>query len=127
VRRVLTDRGLDQDVMRIGLDTPVDVRGSGLAASEIAAIDVARCLARGPDTLIVEHALAGLAPGVAEEALARLRRALIGRGLVVVLPELSQHMDTPPFDAVIRFERGAATVDNRRRSVPAAPEPEPVA
>ena len=26
VRRVLTDRGLDQDVMRIGLETPVDVR-----------------------------------------------------------------------------------------------------
>ena len=119
VRRVLTDRGLDQDVMRIGLETPVDVRGSDLAGNEIAAIDVARCLVRGPDTLIVEHALAGLPPGVAEEALVRLRRALVGRGLIVVLPELSQQMDTPPFDAVLRFDRGAATVDNRRRSVAA--------
>ncbi|MFL5074544.1 MAG: ABC transporter ATP-binding protein, partial [Microvirga sp.] len=127
VRRVLTDRGLDQDVMRIGLETPVDVRGSDLAGNEIAAIDVARCLVRGPDTLIVEHALAGLPPGVAEEALTRLRRALVGRGLIVVLPELSQHMDTPPFDAVLRFDRGAATVDNRRRSVAAAQIPEPVA
>ena len=127
VRRVLTDRGLDQDVMRIGLETPVDVRGSDLAGNEIAAIDVARCLVRGPDTLIVEHALAGLPPGVAEEALVRLRRALIGRGLIVVLPELSRQMDTPPFDAVLRFDRGAATVDNRRRSVAAAPIPEPVA
>ncbi|MFL5196767.1 MAG: ABC transporter ATP-binding protein [Microvirga sp.] len=127
VRRVLTDRGLDQDVMRIGLETPVDVRGSDLAGNEIAAIDVARCLVRGPDTLIVEHALAGLPPGVAEEALTRLRRALVGRGLIVVLPELSQQMDTPPFDAVLRFDRGAATVDNRRRSVAAAQIPEPVA
>ncbi|MFL5229093.1 MAG: ABC transporter ATP-binding protein, partial [Microvirga sp.] len=127
VRRVLTDRGLDQDVMRIGLETPVDVRGSDLGGNEIAAIDVARCLVRGPDTLIVEHALAGLPPGVAEEALTRLRRALVGRGLIVVLPELSQQMDTPPFDAVLRFDRGAATVDNRRRSVAAAQIPEPVA
>ena len=57
----------------------------------------------------------------------RLRRALVGRGLIVVLPELSQQMDTPPFDAVLRFDRGAATVDNRRRSVAAAQIPEPVA
>jgi len=52
---------------------------------------------------------------------------LVGRGLIVVLPELSQQMDTPPFDAVLRFDRGAATVDNRRRSVAAAQIPEPVA
>jgi ABC-type multidrug transport system fused ATPase/permease subunit len=128
VRRVLTDRGLDQEVMRIGLDSPVDVRGSDLAASEIAAIDVARCLVRGPDTLIVEHALADLAPGIAEEAVARLRRALVGRGLIVVLRELSGHMDTPPFDAVVRFDRGVGTVESRRRRVSAEPAvPEPVA
>ena len=131
VRRVLTDRGLDQDVMRIGLDSPVDVRGSDLAGSEVAAIDVARCLVRGPDTLIVEHAFADLAPAVAEEAVARLRRALVGRGLIVVLRELSGHMDTPPFDAVVHLDRGVATVENRRRSAGAASAdaavPEPVA
>ncbi|HEX8168656.1 MAG TPA: ABC transporter ATP-binding protein [Beijerinckiaceae bacterium] len=129
VRRVLTDRGLDQDVMRIGLDSPVDVRGSDFTAAEVAAIDVARCLVRGPDTLIVEHAFADLAPGVADEAVVRLRRALVGRGLIVVLRELSGHMDTPPFDVVVRLDRGVATVDSRRRSVsagsadPAVPEP----
>jgi ABC-type transport system involved in cytochrome bd biosynthesis fused ATPase/permease subunit len=128
VRRVLTDRGLDQDVMRIGLDGPVDVRGSDLASTEIAAVEVARCLVRGPDTLIVEHAVADLAPAVAEEAVARLRRALVGRGLIVVLRELSGHMDTPPFAAVVRLDRGVATVESRRRSVPAEPAvPEPVA
>ena len=107
------------------------MRGSDLASSEVAAIDVARCLVRGPDTLIVEHAFADLAPAVAEEAVARLRRALVGRGLIVVLRELSGHMDTPPFDAVVRLDRGVATVENRRRSAGAASAdaavPEPVA
>jgi ABC-type thiamine transport system ATPase subunit len=120
VRRVLSERGLDQEVMRVGLDSPIDARTPNLAESEIAAVDVARCLVRNPDTLIVEHALSGLPPGVAEEAVARLRRALIGRGLIVVLPELSEQMDTPPFDVVVRFDRGAASVTDRRRA-PAAP------
>jgi ABC-type multidrug transport system fused ATPase/permease subunit len=125
VRRVLSERGLDQEVMRVGLESPVDPRAPNLADSEIAGIDVARCLVRKPDTLIVEHALAGLPPGVAEEAVARLRRALVGRGLMVVLPELSERMGTPPFDVVVRFDRGAATVADRRQA--AAPVQPPIA
>lgn len=122
VRRVLTERGLDHEVMRVGLDSPVDPRGTDLAPDDLAMIDVARCLVRHPDTLIVEHALAGLAPTAAEEALARLRRALVGRGLVVVLPELSAGMETPPFDAVVRFNRGTAAGAHRRTNEPAAVE-----
>jgi hypothetical protein len=47
---------------------------------------------------------------------------------VVVLPELSEGANTPAFDVVIRFERGAASVSDRRRApvVPAATA-EPVA
>jgi len=126
VRRVLSERGLDQEVMRVGLESPIDPRAPNFAESEIAAVDVARCLVRNPDTLIVEHALGSLPPGVAEEAVTRLRRALVGRGLVIVLPELSEQMDTPPFDVVVRFERGAASVAERRRAPavqPAVAEP----
>ncbi|HZB38024.1 MAG TPA: ABC transporter ATP-binding protein [Beijerinckiaceae bacterium] len=128
VRRVLTERGLDQEVMRVGLDSPLDPRSPMLAEGEIAAVDIVRCLVRKPDTLIVEHAFAILPPGVAEEAVMRLRRAMVGRGLVVVLPELSEGANTPAFDVVIRFERGAASVSDRRRApvVPAATA-EPVA
>ena len=68
--------------------------------------------------LIVERALDGL-PGAAAEALvARLRRSLIGRGLVLVSPDLTRAMDQPPFDAVIRFERGVPVVDDRRVPLP---------
>ena len=68
IRRVLTERGLDGEVSRIGLETPVDPRGSDLTLSEIAAIDLVRCLVRRPDVLVVERALDGL-PGPAADAL----------------------------------------------------------
>jgi hypothetical protein len=121
VRRVLADRGLDADVVRIGLDTRVDLRGDGLLPTEIAAIDLARCLVRRPDVLVVERALEGLSASGAAELVGRLRRAMVGRGLLVVTPHFAAAMDEPPFDAVIRFERGVvAGVDVRRREAAAA-------
>lgn len=116
VRRVLTDRGLDHDVFRIGLDTRVDPRGGDFLPSEIAAIDVARCLARKPDIVVIEHALDGLVQDAADAFVDRLRRALIGRGLVLVVPALTARMETPPFDVVLRFDRGAISVEDRRRA-----------
>ncbi|HEU4519155.1 MAG TPA: ABC transporter ATP-binding protein [Microvirga sp.] len=114
IRRVLTERGLDGDVTRIGLQTPVDPRGGDLTLSDIAAVDLVRCLVRRPDVIVVERALEGL-PGPSADALvARLRRALVGRGLVIVSPSLSADMDQPPFDALIRFERGTPQVEERR-------------
>jgi ABC-type multidrug transport system fused ATPase/permease subunit len=114
IRRVLTERGLDADVFRIGLETAVDIHGADLTLNEIAAIDVVRCLVRRPDVLIVERALDGLTGASADALVARLRRAMVGRGLVLVSSALSPAMDNPPFDAVIRFERGAPQVEDRR-------------
>jgi hypothetical protein len=46
---------------------------------------------------------------------------MVGRGLLVVAPGLAGAMDDPPFDAVVRFERGGvAGVDIRRREAAAA-------
>jgi len=100
---------------------------TGSVPSEVAAVDVARCLVRKPDVLIVERALDGLSE--AKASVARLRRALVGRGLILVTPELSQAMDTPLFDAILRFDRGSATVEDRRKYTAARPmqAPEPVA
>jgi ABC-type multidrug transport system fused ATPase/permease subunit len=115
IQRVLTNRGLNHDVFRVGLDTRIDIRGDGLDAREMAAIDLARCLVRRPDIIIVERALDGLSAPAAEEVVKRLRRALIGRGLVIVAASLPPNLDEPPFDIVVRFESsGAARVDDRR-------------
>lgn len=121
IRRVLTERGLNGEVSRIGLDAPIDVQGGDLTSSEIAAIDLVRCLVRRPGILIVQRALEGLPGPAAEKLVANLRRTLIGRGLIVVTPEITPAMDQPPFDAVIRFERGEPVLDNRVRK----PEPVP--
>lgn len=112
-RRVLTQRGLDGEVSRIGLDTPIDVQGDDLTLSEVAAIDLVRALVRRPSILVVQRALDGLPGPAADKLVANLRRALVGRGLILVTPSISPAMDQPPFDAVIRFERGEPVVDHR--------------
>jgi ABC-type transport system involved in cytochrome bd biosynthesis fused ATPase/permease subunit len=121
IRRVLTERGLDQDVFRVGLETRVDTRGGDLNPGEIAAIDLARCLVRRPDILVVERALESLPPGSAVDLVKRLRRTLIGRGLVTVTSDLAPDIDQPPFDVVIRFENGAIVSVQARRSAELEP------
>jgi len=125
IRRILQERSLDQEVFRVGLATWIDPRGLGLSAREIAAIDLVRCLVRRPDVVVVEHADA-FADGMTEAFVARLRRALAGRGLIVGLAEVTPALDQTPFDAVVRFERGAlARVDDRRPAQTVPPEPVP--
>jgi ABC-type multidrug transport system fused ATPase/permease subunit len=114
IGRVLTERGLDREVSRIGLDSPVDARGADLSSSEIAAIDLVRCLVRRPDIVVVERALDGLPGKIAESLVERLRQSLVGRGLVLVASDLSDAMQRNPFDTVIRFERGTPVVEDRR-------------
>jgi ABC-type multidrug transport system fused ATPase/permease subunit len=106
IRQVLTDRHLDTDVSRIGLDSPVDGRSDDLTIADVAAIDLVRCLVRQPDILVVERALDGLSSAAAEKLVANLKRVMVGRGLIIVSPDLTARMNNPPFDAVIRFERG---------------------
>ncbi|WP_230532532.1 P-loop NTPase family protein [Microvirga roseola] len=119
IRRVLTERGLDGEVSRIGLDMPIDEQGGDLSSSEIAAIDLVRCLVRRPSVLVVQRALDGLSEAQADRLVANLRRALVGRGLILVTPSISPAMDQPPFDAVIRFERGEPVMDHRIRQLEA--------
>ncbi len=119
IRRVLTERGLDGEVSRIGLDMPVDIQGTDLTISEVAAVDLVRCLVRRPSILIVQRALDGLPGPAADKLVGRLRRAMVGRGLVLVTPAVSPAMDQPPFDAVIRFERGEPVMDRRVRPMEA--------
>jgi hypothetical protein len=111
-RRVLAERDLNREVIRIGLDAPLDERGAEIGPGDRALIDLARCLVRKPDVLVLARPLETGSAG-AEALVGRLRRALEGRALFVVLPGEAVGSGDSPFDVVVRFERGAAVAEQR--------------
>ncbi|ACA16794.1 ABC-type multidrug transport system ATPase and permease components-like protein [Methylobacterium sp. 4-46] len=117
MQRVLAERGLERTVYRFGLSAKVDPRAAesglgnrdaALTAAERSAIDLARCLVRQPDILVVGLALDDRSPAEIRAGLARLRAARAGRGLVVCLPDAVSLPEDAPFDAVVRAERNTA-------------------
>lgn len=107
-RRVLSERDLTRDVIRVGLDAPLDEGEGEVRPGERGLIDLVRCLVRRPDILVVGHSLERSA--ATEALVARLRRALEGRSLFLVLPDEALGAEDRPYDAVVRFERGGATL-----------------
>ena len=53
---------------------------------------------------------------LAGDLVKRLRRALIGRGLVVVTSQFALEFDDPPFDMLIRFGQGSVVDRQDRRA-----------
>ncbi|HRJ69726.1 MAG TPA: ABC transporter transmembrane domain-containing protein [Beijerinckiaceae bacterium] len=106
LQSALADLKLEEDIYRIGLDYQVGPGGKLLFATQRAGIDLARCLLRRPDILVVEGSLAGLRTADAMAIVERLRQEFGGRTLIVDLPE-----DATPtgFDFVITFENGRLT------------------
>ncbi|WP_279356632.1 ATP-binding cassette domain-containing protein [Methylobacterium indicum] len=113
MQAVLRERGLERTVYRFGLASQVDPRAaeSGLAGRdgftpfERTAIDVARCLVRRPDILVVGLALDDRGAPEVMAGIERLRAARAGRGLVVCLPAECRPDEAAPFDVVLRAER----------------------
>lgn len=114
VQRVLADEGLEASVYSLGLDSKVEIQPStgaltdgAINARERVAIELARCLAREPDILVVAVALEDRTVEGVRERLARLRQARAGRGFIVCLPEAGVSDGIEPFDAVIAVENSA--------------------
>ncbi|GJE17348.1 ABC transporter transmembrane domain-containing protein [Methylobacterium marchantiae] len=114
VRRVLVQQGLESTVYRLGLASRVEpgMGGGGASLGENAigsreriGIDLARCLVRKPDIVVVAIALDDGKAAEIKERLANLRAARAGRGLIVCLPD-TQALDAgDPFGAVLHVER----------------------
>ncbi|WP_156655607.1 ATP-binding cassette domain-containing protein [Methylobacterium platani] len=129
MQAVLRERGLERTVYRFGLASQVDPRAAesglsgrdGFTPYERAAIDVARCLVRRPDILVVGLALDDRSASEIMAGVGRLRAARAGRGLVVCLPDACRPDPAAPFDLVLRAER---TTVVRTDAPPAASPPE---
>jgi ABC-type multidrug transport system fused ATPase/permease subunit len=114
VRRVLADEGLEPAVYRLGLESRVEpgLAGGGASLGENAigpreriAIDLARCLVRRPDIVVVAIALEDPKPEEIRARLSALRAARAGCGLIVCLPDAGILAGVESFDAVLRVER----------------------
>lgn len=119
VRRVLSDHGLEPAVYRLGLASRVEpgLGGGGASLGENAidartriAIDLARCLVRRPDIVVVAIALEERKPEMIRERLRALRAARAGTGLIVCLPDAACIAGEAPFDAVLAMERNTVAL-----------------
>ncbi|MBO1020946.1 ABC transporter ATP-binding protein [Methylobacterium sp. SD274] len=114
VRRVLVQQGLESTVYRLGLASRVEpgMGGGGASLGENAigsreriGIDLARCLVRKPDIVVVAIALDDGKAAEIRTRLASLRAARAGRGLIVCLPSTDTLDANDPFGAVLHVER----------------------
>ncbi|MCJ2141064.1 ATP-binding cassette domain-containing protein [Methylobacterium sp. E-066] len=128
VQRILADEGLEASVYSLGLDSKVEIQPStgaladgAINARERVAIELARCLAREPDILVVAVALEDRTVEGVRDRLARLRQARAGRGVIVCLPESGVPDGIEPFDAVIAVENSAVVAPQAAEVA----EPEP--
>ncbi len=140
MQTVLRERGLERSVYRFGLASQVDPRvgesglsgRDGFTPMERLAIDLARCLVRRPDILVVGLTLDDRGAPEIMAGIARLRAARAGRGLVVCLPDecrpdqFGPDLSTP-FDLVLRAERNTVVrIDaGHPQSAPHPPQADP--
>lgn len=110
LREVLTHCGLDHVVHLIGLDFDVGPGGKNLEPRQRIAIDIARCLIKRPDVLVVDGALSAYDRADMASVLANLRREMDGSTLIISLPD---GIDTAGFDCIIHFDGPRLSVDSK--------------
>ena len=112
MRAALAESGLEIVIYRLGLETEVGQRGRLATPQMRAAIELARCLIRKPQILIIDGALAplGTDPG---QSLARIRKAMQGRTVIATVADSDQD-----FDQIIAFDgaRGSEQAPEAARS-----------
>ncbi len=101
VRETLEGLGVAPLIYRLGLDTEVGVGGRLLYGPQRSAINLARCLVKHPEILIIDGALSAFGPSEARTILRRLCTAMDGKTLIASLSDLG---DGDEFDTALKFE-----------------------
>ena len=100
---VIEELGLKGDIARIGLGFACGAAGKRLTPSQRQRVALARALAKDPDLLVVNGALAVLDPHAQAEIMKRVLAARAGRGVVWTL---APGQDGAAFEALVTFEGG---------------------
>jgi putative ABC transport system ATP-binding protein len=108
VRKVVAELGLEPVIYRIGLETDVGVGGRLLYEPQRAAVNIARCLVKRPEILVLDGALAPFGSGDSDAILTRLRSAMSGRTLIATVPDETAARD---FDRLLKFDGPHLVVD----------------
>jgi len=108
VRKVIAERDLEPFIYRIGLDTEVGPGGRLLYEPQRIAINIARCLVKQPEILVLDGALSIYGPGEGDVILDRLRRAMRGKTLIATVSDVSAARE---FDRILTFEGPRLKVD----------------
>lgn len=108
VRKAIADQGLEPVVYRIGLDSDVGPRGRLLYEPHRVAINIARCLVKRPQILVLDGALAVFGAGEDVQILKRLREAMTGRTLIATVSDAEAARE---FDTTLSFDGPRLKVD----------------
>lgn len=101
VRETLDGLGVAPLIYRLGLDNDVGVGGRLLYGPQRSAINLARCLVKHPEILIIDGALSAFGPSEARVILGRLRQAMAGNTLIASVSDVGEN---DGFDAVLKFD-----------------------
>ncbi|GJL82749.1 MAG: hypothetical protein DHS20C01_23830 [marine bacterium B5-7] len=95
LRNVIAQAGLDEDILKIGLNYHVGSSGARLSLVQKQKLALARCLMKQPDVLIVNEAMTSIDPNAQERLVKNVLKYQGERGLIWVLerPELSVLFD----------------------------------
>ena len=100
LRQTLRETGLDRTILQLGLDYDVGPGGKLLDGRQRCAVDLARCIIRRPDLLILDGALTMFEAAAAREVLTQLRAAMKGKTL---LSGSRTRREAAGFDRVLTF------------------------
>ncbi|WP_229426487.1 ABC transporter transmembrane domain-containing protein [Microvirga alba] len=124
ISTVVRELGLREDIERIGLDHQVGTAGRLLTSQERASINLARCLVKKPDILVIDGALAPFDETRSQQMIDLLIDLFEQQSLFMVLPNDRQ---ADNFDILMRFRDGQITTEERGGPAPGVRNTKPEA
>jgi putative ABC transport system ATP-binding protein len=103
IRKIAADNGLDELILKLGLEFNVGERGSRLSGGQRQKVSIARILLKNPSVLILDEATASLDASSQARITELIRERFKGKIVISIAHRLNTVKD---FDKIIVFDRG---------------------